>query len=207
MSGAGRREREEGGRARDLRSFVAVPLDGATTASLVALSGELARLAPAVRWVAPELMHVTLKFLGGVAEARIGEVAGAVRGALAGCGSFDVEVAGVGGFPGAARPRVVWAGIAAGARELDGLARAVGRAVEPLGFPPEERGFRAHVTLARIKARLDGAAELALSQALTAGAGRPVGRFRVDRVQLMHSDTVGGRPCYTPLETFALEAA
>lgn len=185
-----------------IRAFVSVPLDDAVRRALVALEGELAAAAPRVRWVDAADLHITLKFLGAVED--VAAVEAAVGGALSGVRAFDVEVIGTGGFPDAARPRVVWAGVGDGAEALGAMAHAVERAVEPLGFAREERGFRAHVTLARIKER----APAGLAAALAARARRAVGRVRVERVELMRSNPGAARGAmYTPIAAFPLEAA
>ena len=189
-----------------VRGFVAVAVEPARE-SLVELARELAAEAPEVRWIAPEQLHLTLKFLGNIETSRIGYVAAAVRAAVASRRAFEVEIAGVGGFPDARRPSVVWAGVRSGTRELAALAGAVARAVEPLGFPLDERAYKAHVTLARIRERLAAPAERALAAALEKRAARPVARLRVGSVELMESRLSPSGPTYVPLETFGLEAA
>lgn len=188
----------------NVRSFVAVPLDDPTTRALAAVARELGRAVPHVRWIGPELMHVTVKFLGNVSEDRLALVSTALVQALAGHAAFDADVVGLGAFPSPTRPRVVWAGVGAGADRLGDIARAVEDALEPLGFPREERAFRAHVTLARIKDRLPGGAEKTLAEELRAGGTRAVSRVRVDRVHLMASKLSPKGPTYTPLATVEL---
>jgi len=186
-----------------VRSFVAVPLDAAAQRALVALERELARAAPELKWVDPELMHLTLKFLGDVAEERLPEVTSAVRAALAPFRAFDVQLSGAGAFPDPAHARVLWAGAGAGTPELASLARAVEEAVEPLGFERESREWRAHVTLSRVKTRLREPAKL--QEALAAPHELP--RFRVDRVHLMKSEQSPRGLSYTPLATMELMPA
>ena len=183
-----------------------MPVSAAVAQALVAIEGELAQVVPRLSWTAPGAMHLTLKFLGQVPEVRVDEIAAAVRSALFGVRPFEIEVSGLGGFPDVARPRVLWAGVGAGAPELARVAAAVDRALLPLGFPLEERGFTAHVTLARVKEKLEAAVEAALTQALAAGARRPVGRVAVDRVDLMKTNGGGVAEKYTPLGSFALGA-
>jgi 2'-5' RNA ligase len=187
-----------------IRSFVAVPLGTEACAALVAVQRELARVAPTVRWIGAELLHVTVKFLGNVAETRVPEMTAALGSALAGTAAFDADVAGLGAFPSASRPRVVWAGIGAGAERAGAIAHTVEAAFEALGFAREERAFRAHVTLARIKDRLPAGAEKALAERLRAEGHRAIARIRVDRVHLMASVLSPKGPTYTPLGTVEL---
>jgi RNA 2',3'-cyclic 3'-phosphodiesterase len=155
----------------DLRSRLGLEIDG------------LRRHAPGIAWVAAENLHITLKFLGGVDEARVAEIGGALRGAAT-IPAFDVSVQGLGAFPTLARPRVVWAGTAA-APGFVRLAEGVDRALVALGFPAEARGFTPHVTLGRVR---EPRRNLPLAGALGAGATRAFGTLRVARVSLMRSE-------------------
>jgi 2'-5' RNA ligase len=101
-----------------------------------------------VRWVKPEAMHLTLKFLGEVAAERQEELAGALRRAAASSRAVVVTVADFGAFPDPRRPRVLWAGISP-EPGLELLQHQVEQEFGPLGFPPEGRPFRPHLTLGR----------------------------------------------------------
>ena len=101
-----------------------------------------------VRWVEPEAMHLTLKFLGEVAAGRQDELAGALQRAAASCRAVTATVADFGAFPDPRRPRVLWAGVSPEAG-LELLQHQVEQEFTPLGFPPEGRPFRPHLTLGR----------------------------------------------------------
>jgi 2'-5' RNA ligase len=103
-----------------------------------------------VRWTPVDQLHVTLKFLGEVAAERLAEIEKATAAAAAGHAPPSLVARGMGGFPSARRPRVVWAGLVAGP-ELAALAASVERELAALGIPPENRPFRAHVTLGRVR--------------------------------------------------------
>ena len=152
-----------------------------------------------VAWVGAENLHITLKFLGGVEDTRLSDVADAV-GAAAAVRAFDVELRGLGAFPTPTRPRVIWAG-AADAPAFAELAAGVDRSLGALGFPPEERGFTPHVTLGRVR---EPRRDRALASALTAGGTRPFGMLRVARVSLMRSDLSPRGARYTELQGWAL---
>src|SRR5439155_419839 len=154
-----------------VRCFVALDLPDDVRAALERTQASLRREAPRadLRWVAPAGLHVTLKFLGEVPEAALAPVADAVRTTAAAHAGITLALAGLGGFPSLARPRVLWAGIPTGVAEVGRLAAALERVLEPLGFPPESRPFRSHVTIARVRSprglgRIRAAIELALSQ-------------------------------------------
>ncbi len=101
------------------------------------------------RWVRVEGLHLTLRFLGATPDVRLQELSAAVTAAARGVAPFRVELTGGGAFPTPQRPRVLWIGIGAGVPELGALARRLDGELRRLGWPPEERPFAAHLTLAR----------------------------------------------------------
>ena len=178
-------------------------LDADTRAALAAASATLGTQAAGlpVAWVAPENFHITLKFFGGVDEARLPALIDALRATAVDRGPFDLEITGLGAFPSVSRPRVLWAGAEEGAAALGALALAVDDAVAPLGFPREERPFTAHVTLARVREprRAPG-----LAEALGAAAPRRFGRVRIEQLALMRSDLSPRGARYTGLSAVPL---
>lgn len=105
-------------------------------------------------WVRPDSIHLTLKFLGEVADNRIDEIGSALERAAEGAAPFSLAVEGVGGFPNPKYPRVVWAGIKE-STELKKLQLQVEAAMVELGFEPDGRAFSPHLTLCRIKSAAD----------------------------------------------------
>ncbi len=139
--------------AQSVRCFVAVDLSDEVRTALDAVQRRLRSSAPRadVRWVASAGMHLTLKFLGQVPEAGLAGIHSALADAVTLATAIPLACRGLGAFPGLARPRVLWAGLTGGVSELGRLAIACERVFEPLGFAPEERPFRGHVTLARVR--------------------------------------------------------
>lgn len=135
--------------------------------------------------MAPDNFHLTVKFLGAVDTGRLPDVERALGEAVAEMSPFTLTLRGLGAFPSAARPRVIWAGTADGAAELAAVAARVERALSPLGFPTEDRPFSAHVTLGRVRTPRRNPR---LAQALAASAGVELVRVPVERVSLMRSD-------------------
>jgi 2'-5' RNA ligase len=136
-----------------MRCFVAIDLSPAVRAALGDAQATLrAACARAdVRWAAPTQFHLTLKFLGQVADERVPEVAAALAPVAGATAPIVLAAAGLGGFPSPSRPRVLWTGVRAGVAELGVLAAAIDRALAPLGFPLEGRPFRGHVTIGRVR--------------------------------------------------------
>ncbi|HBP22496.1 MAG TPA: RNA 2',3'-cyclic phosphodiesterase, partial [Planctomycetes bacterium] len=135
-----------------MRLFWAIELDDAARETLAAAQERLAAdpAAAVVNWTRPEALHVTLAFLGEVAEERVPELRAAIESLLP-VEPLRLNLAHLGSF-GGSRPRVVWAGLGGRDRgKLVALGEGVGAALEPLGFPRERRGFAPHVTLGRVR--------------------------------------------------------
>lgn len=133
-----------------MRLFVAINLPDALRRAVWEASALLRAGPYPVRWVDPSSIHVTLKFLGDVAETREPEIADAVQSAVRGAKPFSLSLDGFGAFPTPRRPRVVWVGCEA-APPLELLQDRVERAFAALGFPVEGRPFHPHLTLGRAR--------------------------------------------------------
>ena len=131
-----------------MRLFIAVELPDEVRAVLAHGLGALKRDLPPARWVRPEGMHVTVKFLGERPNELVSALDGAVPPALAGLGPVTVRLGGGGFFPHEQRPRVAWVG--GTAPGLDSWARAVENAAAGVGVEREARPFSLHLTLARL---------------------------------------------------------
>jgi 2'-5' RNA ligase len=129
-----------------MRVFVALDIDDTIRARLEVFLDGVRGFASDARWVRPESMHVTLKFIGEKPSASVNEIKRALGGIRA--GAFEISFRGYGFFPTPKAPRVFWVGIAAGP-ELAALAKSVDEAMAELGVPREEHGFSPHLTLAR----------------------------------------------------------
>jgi 2'-5' RNA ligase len=138
-----------------LRLFLGVEISMVAVRELMTTAEALRRKARAgglrVRWVAPEMYHVTLKFLGWTRPEAVGAIADVLGDAIAAVDPFTVTGRGLGAFPRADRARVLWAGLDDPAGGLTRLAGIVETALEPIGFAREQRPFHAHVTLGRIR--------------------------------------------------------
>ncbi len=139
---------------RRLRAFIAIDLPEEVTRALEEVTRRLQETGiDGLRAVRPEGIHLTLKFLGSVAEHRLHEIVSAVRDAAAGHHSFQVRAGAAGVFPSVKRPRVLWVGIEGGGDRLPRLQGDIDSALSGLGFAQESRPYRPHLTIARIADR------------------------------------------------------
>ncbi|MCB2224009.1 MAG: RNA 2',3'-cyclic phosphodiesterase [Actinobacteria bacterium] len=178
------------------RLFVAVPLTDDARAAMAARVREAAPGGLPGRVVRPPNWHLTLRFLGDVAPADADRLAASLDAAALGA-PFAVRWAGLGAFPRAARATVLWVGADRGAAELEALAAAVEDACGDAGFPPEDRPFRAHLTLARIRPPAD-------VRALIEAAGEVRVPMPVDRVVVYRSHLGRGGARYEEVEVVPL---
>ena len=129
-------------------------------------------------------LHLTVRFLGETPPDLTPDAALAVRDALEGARAFDVVLAGAGSFPEARKPRALWLGIEQGAAELGALADALDPALEPLGWPRDDRPYRPHLTVARLDRSSISSSEV-IADELRAAAADWRTSFRADRVVLL----------------------
>src|SRR5260370_36722651 len=131
-----------------MRLFVALEIPSAVRENLAELLKSLRSMSPQTRWVRPENLHLTLKFIGEVPETKLA----AIRSALAGARSdqpVTLDFRGLGFFPNEKHPRAFWAGIEA-SPNLKLLAAEIENAMEKVGIPREERPFSPHLMLTRL---------------------------------------------------------
>ncbi len=146
-----------------VRTFVAVCLPPPLLESLTLLQRRLESRPEAspVRWATPPQLHLTLKFLGNVPRADLDRLGENLTAAVAGLGPFDLRLAGLGCFPHARNPRVVWVGVTGALPQLEDLHRRLENALRGCGDHPEEaRPFQPHLTIGRVNARGDEARRL-----------------------------------------------
>ena len=199
-----------------LRSFIAVPL-GESVRRLAEERIRDLRSRPggdAVRWVRPENLHVTLRFLGNIERRIVPDLAAAVREETAALAPFTAQVGEVRAFPSSKRPRVVVLEVGSEAA-LAQLASAVERGVQRAGFGAEERPFRAHLTLGRVSGRFQRGhresradfpdmAGIARVSQQTATADAHLRTFEVTESVLFQSELLRSGARYTALERFPL---
>jgi 2'-5' RNA ligase len=171
-----------------VRAFIAIELPDTVRALLADLQRSLMRAQNApVKWVAPEAIHLTLKFLGNVESAKIPAIEDAANSATAGSKPFRLETANPGVFPNLRSPRVVWVGLVGDIASLLALQEQVEHALAPLGFPPEGRPFSPHLTLGRVRENASPGERRLLGEALQSLQTNQAASFEVRSISLMRS--------------------
>jgi 2'-5' RNA ligase len=184
-----------------VRTFISVHIPDAVRREIGALVDGLRPLAGDVKWVRPESLHLTIKFLGDVEESRIAAIGTAVETAVSAKPAFDIALGGTGAFPNPRRPSVLWIGVPLGAEPMAGLASGIESALAGLGFEREKRPFSAHLTIGRVRP----AGNAGRTVERMAESGFACDPFRVDAVHVMKSELHRSGAEYTILRTLKLQ--
>jgi len=158
-----------------------------------------------VRWIPPQNIHLTLKFLGDVSAANIGILTEMLRAEADSCPPFEIHISGLGSFPNSKRPRVLFIGIQAPA-ELEALQRGIESGAAKLGYESEERGFSPHLTLGRVRQSNLASDQQRIRKALEGAKIDSLGTARVDSVHLYKSDLKPSGSVYTKLFSAPLQS-
>jgi 2'-5' RNA ligase len=183
-----------------IRAFLAIDPPEEILDAIGRIQGRLQRVIRGeLRWVRPEAIHLTLKFFGDISEEAVADIAAVVEKAAARAAPFLLAIGGVGVFPDQRRPRVLWLGMDGDVPRLLRLQQELEAGLGMVGFPAEERPFRPHLTLARIKSSkgLNG-----LAQALEKGEEQKAGEFRASGIGLIRSELTPRGAVYTRLKWF-----
>lgn len=184
-----------------LRTFIAIELDEGLKENVARLQDQLQMKMPprSVRWVRPEGIHLTLKFLGDTTTHQVDQVKEALARVAAGARPITFGVGGVGCFPHTRRPRVVWVGLHEPAGHLACLRDAVEAHVAPLGFPTEKRPFSPHLTLGRVHRRASNADVRQVGEVVAASGIGDIGEMTATGVSYIQSKLTPGGAVYTTL--------
>jgi len=188
-----------------LRLFVAVELPASVRQRLADLAAEVRGMGlERLRWVRPENIHITLKFLGETPADRQPEIEDALRAAAEGVAPHELTLGELGKFGGRQSPRVLLVDVRGDVDALKALQKRVDGKIAPLGFPAEKRPFAAHLTLARVPQDLARKVARPLTEAIDA-VKVPDPPIPVREIVLMRSELRREGPVYTRL--FGVELA
>lgn len=180
------------------RSFISVDIDAGQ--SLRELCSELKQSGAALKVVNPDIMHITLKFLGDVEESVVDDIARVIRESVHDVNGFEMKLHDLGAFPNKNRIRVVWVGIP-NPGPLERVAERIDEGLSPLGFEMEKRKFKPHLTVARAKSPkgMDRVQEI-----MKRWKNTDFGSQMVDRIKLKKSVLGPKGPTYYTVEEIEL---
>lgn len=186
-----------------MRAFVAVQIAPSVRNKLLELQGELRAADADVKWVEEGNVHLTLKFLGWVADETVEKLKGLLAAETPRWPALALHYAGLGTFPERGTPRVVWAGCAGDVETLGKLAGAIEAAAEAVGVPREDRPFSPHLTIGRVKSPRNARR---LVEIVEKHRQTPLGQDEVREVVLFESKLRPSGPIYEVRATFPLRA-
>ena len=180
----------------NIRSFIAIELNKDIKEELAKLIEKLKSSGADVKWVAPENIHVTLKFLGNISQEKIERIKGVLDKNKERFKTFSLTIAGIGAFPKLSFPRVIWVGIDEGKDSAKKIYYFLEAELEKEGFPKEERPFSPHITIGRVNSIKNKEGLKSAIENLKFAAAKTLD---VDHVTLFQSTLTPKGPIYTPL--------
>ncbi len=188
----------------NLRLFVAAEISKEVRSGLEDLIKSLSAPGDGVKWVRPASIHLTMKFLGNVKEEELDKVIKAGETALSDISGIDgikLSIEGLGKFPGGKRIRVIWIGLKGELDRLEMVQDALNESFYQMGFPKEERDFRPHLTLGRVKGRVSRE----IIEKIEDMKDIVLGDIRVSGLHLLKSDLRPTGAVYTSLAYYSFE--
>lgn len=184
----------------NIRAFIAVQLPPEVKQALSCVQDTLKSGPGApVKWVEPQNLHLTLKFLGDIDPDSVGSILAAMKEAAAGTGNLHLEMSGLGTFPGGRRVRIVWAGLAGEIKKLADLQERIETRLVPIGFQKEPRGFQPHLTIGRVRDQASPSEREDLYRRIERETNAKKARVSIDSVFLMQSRLTPSGPIYSEL--------
>jgi 2'-5' RNA ligase len=189
-----------------IRSFIAIELPEAVKTGLQQLQTELTLPRYSfVKCVAPEGIHLTLKFLGNISAEKVTDITGVMEQASQEVSPFQLQLTEVGAFPNMRRPRVLWVGIKGEVDKLVSWQQRIDNGLVPLGFAKEARPFAPHLTLARLRENCSPGDRLHFGE-MVAGSHVEVDyKFTVTSLNLMRSQLFPAGAVYSRLAEVKLK--
>ena len=195
-------------RRGDIRAFVAAPIGDRARAALADAAARIRQEFPdGIQWANPAGIHLTLKFLGNIPPSAVDPLLESLTPAAAMQPPFTLKLAGLGLFPHRRNPRVLWAGVSGDTDALSNLQMSVETALTALGYPPESRPFRPHLTLGRPRRGLAPAQLSRIAAAVSNIAPPPSEIWPVSSIDLIHSELHPSGARYTVLGAAVLGGA
>ncbi|MFA5411127.1 MAG: RNA 2',3'-cyclic phosphodiesterase [Candidatus Omnitrophota bacterium] len=190
-----------------MRTFIAIELPKEIKDALSQLQAKLKTTAADVKWVDPQNIHLTLKFLGERDDKKIEKITRALEEVTRQKSSFTIVISSLGAFPNISSPRVIWAGIDKGDNETREIAGELEEKIARLGIPKEDRPFSSHITIGRTRSSLN---REKLVQGLEKSAdyfGKNKLEFNAGKITLFKSTLTPKGPVYAVLKEASLKTA
>lgn len=190
-----------------MRTFIAIELPQDIKDSLAKLQNRLKETGADVKWVEPQNIHLTLKFLGERDEKKVKQISQVIEKVALGRSTFAARIASLGAFPGIKSPRVIWVGINQGDSETKEIAKELEEEIAKIGIPKEDRPFSSHITIGRTRSSLN---RERLAQELQGLANDLAGKnleFCITKITIFKSTLTPKGPIYERLKDASLKTS
>lgn len=186
-----------------IRSFIAIDIPRNIKDIISEIQYDLKKSEADVKWVKPDIIHLTLKFLGNIEEGQVEEIKKSMIQSASGIGPFSMRLTDIGVFPNIKYPRVIWVGLEEESGRLLSLQERIEENLGPLGFDPEGRKFSPHLTIGRVKSfkgksrlvnLIHTRKDISINESIA-----------VSEINLMKSELKITGPIYTVLEKVSLQ--
>jgi len=186
-----------------MRTFIAIDLPQEIKTSLAKLQDQLKQSYADVKWVKPDNIHLTLKFLGEVDETKLESVIQETEAVAKNNPGFKIQIESLGSFPKIDFPRVVWVGVKQGSAETKKIAKELESSLEKIGFAKEDRPFSSHITIGRTRSSKN---QRTLSDELKKLEDKfTAGEFMAEKITLYKSTLSPQGPTYEALREISLQ--
>jgi len=182
-----------------MRTFIAIELPQEIRDFLSQLQEELKSSQADVKWVKPENIHLTLKFLGEVDDRKLDKIIEIIEDTTRGKNKFQMRISSLGAFPKIDFPRVIWVGVDIGDKEAKGIAEELEEKLAKIAIPKENRPFSSHITIGRMRSSLNRE-KLVQKLKHKAGLSRENLEFCVTKITLFKSTLTPKGPIYEILK-------
>lgn len=188
-----------------MRTFIAIDLPKEIKDSLSTIQEQLKKSGADVKWVLPQNIHLTLKFLGEIDDARLSKINKIIEDATKDKNPFQIHISSIGAFPKIKFPRILWIGIDKGNNETKGIVKELEEKISKIGIPAEDRPFSSHITIGRTKSTLNREKLVQDLETLAIKFGEENLEFTVTKITLFKSTLTPKGPIYEILKETSLQ--
>lgn len=188
-----------------MRAFIAIELPQEIKDFLSSIQEQLKSTAADIKWVAPQNIHLTLKFLGEVDDKKLEKIMDILKYISKDKNAFYIRLSSVGAFPKTNFPRVIWIGLDKGDEETKQIAKALEEEIAKIGIPKEARPFSSHITIGRVRSGLNRDKLVKQLMDLADSPGKKTLEFKVTTLSLFKSTLTPKGPIYENLKEVHLK--
>jgi 2'-5' RNA ligase len=189
-----------------MRTFIAIELSEEIKDFLSRIQNQLRSTGADVKWVQPQNIHLTLKFLGERDDKKIEKIIQILEDAVKEIRQFSIRLSSIGAFPRITSPRVIWIGVSDGDTETKVVAEELEKNLAKIGIPKEDRPFSSHITIGRTRSGLNREVLVKELENLTDKFGEEKLEFLVNKITLFESTLTPKGPIYEVLKEASLMA-